>query len=126
MLSKGHAWTYTSRFDGGGDLAGQIYRQVRDAILDGRLRLGQPLPPTRELAIRLAVSRNTVSAAYDRLTGEGFVAGRIGAGTFVTGTAHPTARGRRRGQARVAAAGGGRPAAMRSPRRAAAGPCDLG
>jgi GntR family transcriptional regulator / MocR family aminotransferase len=78
--------------DGGGDLAGQIYRQVRDAILDGRLRLGQPLPPTRELAIRLAVPRNTVSAAYYRLTGEGFVAGRIGAGTYVTGTAHPAAR----------------------------------
>ncbi len=77
--------------DGGGDLVGQIYRQVREAILDGRLRLGQPLPPTRELATRLAVSRNTVSAAYDRLSGEGFVAGRIGAGTYVTGTPHPTA-----------------------------------
>ncbi len=78
--------------DGRGDLAGQIYGQIREAILDGRLRLGQPLPPTRELAIRLAVSRNTVSAAYDRLTGEGFVAGRVGAGTYVTGTAHPMAR----------------------------------
>lgn len=75
--------------DAHGDLAGQIYRQIREAILDGRLRHGQPLPPTRELAIRLVVSRNTVSAAYDRLTGEGFVAGRIGAGTYVTGTPHP-------------------------------------
>ena len=46
--------------DGQRDLAGQIYRQLRDAILDGRLRPGEPLPPTRELAQRLDVSRNTV------------------------------------------------------------------
>ncbi|AXB43969.1 PLP-dependent aminotransferase family protein [Amycolatopsis albispora] len=61
----------------------EIYRQIREAILDGRLRAGEALPPTRELAERLAVSRNTVSAAYDRLTGEGFLEGRVGAGTFV-------------------------------------------
>ncbi|MEV7044914.1 PLP-dependent aminotransferase family protein [Amycolatopsis sp. NPDC051061] len=61
-----------------------IYRQLRAAILDGRIRPGEALPPTRELAQRLAVSRTTVSAAYDRLTAEGFLAGRVGAGTFVT------------------------------------------
>ncbi|WP_158882543.1 PLP-dependent aminotransferase family protein [Amycolatopsis anabasis] len=60
-----------------------IYRQIRSAVLDGRLRAGAALPPTRELAARLAVSRNTVSAAYDRLTAEGFLAGRVGSGTFV-------------------------------------------
>jgi GntR family transcriptional regulator/MocR family aminotransferase len=70
-------------FDGRQDLGGQIYAQVRRAILDGRLRPGEPLPPTRELARRLAVSRNTVSSAYDRLIGEGFLTGRVGAGTFV-------------------------------------------
>jgi GntR family transcriptional regulator/MocR family aminotransferase len=73
------------------DLAGQIYRQIRDAILDGRLTFGQALPPTRELADRVAVSRNTVAAAYDRLTAEGFVGGRVGAGTYVTGGPHPVA-----------------------------------
>ncbi|MEU3461100.1 PLP-dependent aminotransferase family protein [Streptomyces sp. NPDC006733] len=65
------------------DLIGQIYRQVRAAVLDGRLRPGDPVPPTRELAARLGVSRNTVSGAYDRLTAEGFVRARTGAGTFV-------------------------------------------
>jgi GntR family transcriptional regulator / MocR family aminotransferase len=65
------------------DLTGQIYRQVRDAILDGRPRAGEVLPPTRELARRLAVSRSTVGAAYDRLMGEGFIETRIGAGTYV-------------------------------------------
>jgi hypothetical protein len=49
-----------------------IYRRIRSAILDGRIRGGDALPPTRELARRLAVSRNTVSATYDRLTAEGF------------------------------------------------------
>jgi GntR family transcriptional regulator / MocR family aminotransferase len=65
------------------DLTGQIYQQVKAAVLDGRLRPGDPLPPSRELARRLEVSRNTVSAAYDRLTAEGFVEARTGSGTFV-------------------------------------------
>lgn len=69
---------------GRGDLAARIYRQLLEAILDGRLRAGDRLPPTRELAERLQVSRNTVAAAYDRLTAEGFVTGRVGVGTFVS------------------------------------------
>jgi GntR family transcriptional regulator / MocR family aminotransferase len=66
------------------DLTGEIYRQLRRAILDGRLPPGGRLPPTRELAGRLNVSRTTVSVAYDRLTGEGFITSRVGAGTFVS------------------------------------------
>ncbi len=68
---------------GRGDLSVRIYRQLRDAVLDGRLRAGERLPPTRELARRLAVSRNTVAVAYDRLTADGFLDGRVGAGTYV-------------------------------------------
>ena len=66
------------------DLTGEIYRQLRRAILDGRLPPGDRLPPTRELAAQLSVSRTTVTVAYDRLMGEGFVTGRVGAGTFVS------------------------------------------
>ncbi|MFI6324726.1 PLP-dependent aminotransferase family protein [Nonomuraea sp. NPDC050556] len=69
--------------EGRGDLGARIYRQLRDAILDGRLRNGERLPPTRELAQRLDVSRNTVAVAYDRLVADGFLEGRAGAGTFV-------------------------------------------
>jgi GntR family transcriptional regulator/MocR family aminotransferase len=69
---------------GRADLAGEIYRQLRAAIIEGRLRAGDPLPPTRELARRLSVSRGTVAVAYDRLSGEGYVTTRIGAGTFVS------------------------------------------
>jgi GntR family transcriptional regulator/MocR family aminotransferase len=65
------------------DLSGEIYRQLRQAILDGRLRPRDRLPPTRELARSLSVSRTTVSVAYERLSGQGFVTSRIGAGTFV-------------------------------------------
>src|SRR3954469_21201993 len=52
------------------DLSGQIYRQLRAAIVDGRLCVGDGLPKTREPARRLDVARNTV--AYDRLASEGF------------------------------------------------------
>jgi GntR family transcriptional regulator / MocR family aminotransferase len=78
------------------DLTGEIYRQLRRAILDGRLPPGGRLPPTRELARRLSVSRTTVTVAYDRLVGEGFLATRVGAGTFVSnglnGAPYPTRR----------------------------------
>ncbi|RSM53709.1 GntR family transcriptional regulator [Actinoplanes sp. ATCC 53533] len=72
---------------GSSDLVVQVYRQVREAILDGRLRPGERLPPTRELARSAAVSRNTVSTAYERLLAEGFITARVGSGTFVDGAA---------------------------------------
>jgi GntR family transcriptional regulator/MocR family aminotransferase len=66
------------------DLSGEIYRQVRRAILDRRLRPGEPLPPSRELARELDVARATVTGAYERLAAEGFVTSRQGSGTFVS------------------------------------------
>ena len=75
---------------GRGDLSARIYRQLHEAIVEGRLGPGERLPPTRELAASLSVSRNTVAVAYERLTAEGFLVGRVGAGTFVC--ANPPAR----------------------------------
>jgi GntR family transcriptional regulator/MocR family aminotransferase len=66
------------------NLGREIYRQLRRAIVDGRLRPGDRLPPSRELARGLGVSRTTATVAYDRLTGEGFVTSRVGSGTFVS------------------------------------------
>jgi GntR family transcriptional regulator / MocR family aminotransferase len=74
------------------NLSGQIYRQVKTAILSGCLRPGDQLPPTRDLAQQLEVARNTVSVAYDRLVGEGFIDTRIGAGTFVSDKLPDTGR----------------------------------
>jgi GntR family transcriptional regulator/MocR family aminotransferase len=69
--------------EGRKNLSREIYRQVRGAIVDGRLRPGDHLPPSREMARRLGVARMTVTIAYDRLAGEGFIVSRVGAGTFV-------------------------------------------
>lgn len=77
-----------------GDRTTALYQQIRAAVLDGRLRPGDRLPPTRELAVLVRVSRGTVTAAYDRLTAEGFLEGRVGAGTFVAAGVRP-ARTRR-------------------------------
>jgi GntR family transcriptional regulator/MocR family aminotransferase len=71
------------------DLSGEIYRQLRQAIAEGWLGVGDALPPTRHLARRLSVSRMTVTVAYDRLAAEGFVTARAGAGTFVSEHAAP-------------------------------------
>lgn len=62
----------------------QVYDQIRDAILGGRLAPGRRLPSTRALADELAVSRNTVLAAYDQLFAEGYTEGEIGSGTRVS------------------------------------------
>ncbi|MGF7176708.1 PLP-dependent aminotransferase family protein [Azospirillum doebereinerae] len=61
----------------------QLYRALRQMVVDGRLRPGERLPPTRALSAEWGLSRNTVVTAYDTLLAEGYVTGRIGAGTFV-------------------------------------------
>ncbi len=61
----------------------QIYFEIRGAILDGRLRPGTRLPASRTLARDLSVSRNTVMSAFDQLNAEGYIAGKVGAGSFV-------------------------------------------
>jgi GntR family transcriptional regulator/MocR family aminotransferase len=76
------------RLDRTGSLAAQIYGQLRAAVLDGRLRCDEALPSSRELAEQLKVSRNTVTAAYERLVAEGYLTGRPGAGTFVNALPH--------------------------------------
>jgi GntR family transcriptional regulator/MocR family aminotransferase len=69
--------------DDRGSLHDQIYCALRSAILSGRVVAGTRLPTTRALAAELGVSRNTVITAFDALQAEGYVASRVGAGTFV-------------------------------------------
>jgi GntR family transcriptional regulator/MocR family aminotransferase len=64
----------------------QIYERLRRAILDGLLRPGQRVPSTRVLAAELEVSRLPVLTAYEQLLHEGYLQGRVGAGTFVSET----------------------------------------
>jgi GntR family transcriptional regulator/MocR family aminotransferase len=67
-----------------GDRLRALHRQLRAAILEGRLQPGLKLPPTRAFAATYGVSRNTAVATYDLLLSEGYLATRRGAGTFVT------------------------------------------
>ncbi len=67
-----------------GLLRQQVYEQLRSAIEHGRLAAGTRLPPSREHAANLGVSRNTVLWAVQRLQAEGYVEARIGDGTYVS------------------------------------------
>lgn len=61
----------------------QIATQVRGLIERGVLKIGDRLPPNRELAETLGVNRSTVATAYDELLADGLIAARVGSGTFV-------------------------------------------
>jgi GntR family transcriptional regulator/MocR family aminotransferase len=77
--------------EGEGALYQRLYRGLRGAMLDGRLPAGSRLPSTRTLAADLRLSRNCVLMAFDQLLSEGYVEGRVGAGTFVSATLPDTA-----------------------------------
>ena len=64
----------------------QVYADIRDAILSGRLAARSQLPSTRLLASELRISRTTVSLAFDQLRAEGFLEARERGGTFVATT----------------------------------------
>jgi GntR family transcriptional regulator/MocR family aminotransferase len=68
---------------GSGAVMRVLHRELRAAILDGRLKPGLRLPSTRILAESWGVSRNTVMGAYDLLLSEGYLFARHGAGTYV-------------------------------------------
>lgn len=50
-----------------------LYHALREAILCGRLHAGSRLPGSRMLAQQLSLSRNTVNAALEQLTLEGYL-----------------------------------------------------
>ena len=62
----------------------QLYMGLKDILLSGGLNPGERLPATRTLAKEIGVSRTTVIDAVDRLTAEGLLEARVGAGTFVS------------------------------------------
>jgi GntR family transcriptional regulator/MocR family aminotransferase len=61
----------------------RLHETLRCAILEGKLTDGVRLPSTRDLARELAMSRNTVIAAFNQLTVEGYLISQVGKGTFV-------------------------------------------
>ena len=66
-------------------LRGQLETSLREAIRDGRLRAGERLPSSRELARELGVSRGMVQDCYAQLLAEGYLTSRTGSATRVAG-----------------------------------------
>jgi DNA-binding transcriptional regulator YhcF (GntR family) len=61
----------------------QLSAQLILGILSGRLAPGERLPSVRELARRLNLHANTISATYQDLAKRGWVSRRRGSGVFV-------------------------------------------
>jgi GntR family transcriptional regulator/MocR family aminotransferase len=68
-------------------LQGRLRVAVVQAVLDGRLSPGAPMPSSRELARLLGLSRNTVTSAYEQLIDENFLEARPRSGVFVAANA---------------------------------------
>jgi GntR family transcriptional regulator/MocR family aminotransferase len=63
---------------------------LREAIRSGRLHEGERLPPSRELARQLGISRGLVQDCYVQLQAEGYLTARVGSATRVAPCARET------------------------------------
>jgi GntR family transcriptional repressor for pyruvate dehydrogenase complex len=71
----------------------QIAEQIRELIRNGHFKQGTRLPPERELAQQLGVSRPSVREALIALEIAGSVEVRMGAGIYVRGTGEQATNG---------------------------------
>lgn len=62
----------------------QIVQQIKELIINEKLKTGEALPSTRMLAKKLKISALTVKKAYDQLDQEGFITTVHGKGSFVS------------------------------------------
>jgi GntR family transcriptional repressor for pyruvate dehydrogenase complex len=62
----------------------QVVEHVRSMIESGELRPGDRLPPERELARKLKISRSSLRAGIGFLSAMGVLKSRHGAGTFIS------------------------------------------
>ena len=68
------------------NLHDQVAGEIRRAIADGEAKLGERLPPAKDLAAVLEVNTNTVLRALRVLRDEGLLEFRRGRGITVAGT----------------------------------------
>lgn len=68
---------------GAGPLYLQLQRRIGDALMLGRLKAGDSLPPERDMAAMTGLSRVTVRKAVEGLVAAGTLVQRRGSGTFV-------------------------------------------
>lgn len=71
----------------GRSVTGQVYSAIKQLIVDGALAAGKRLPSSRTIARELDISRTTAIAVFERLTSEGLIVSRTGAGSFVSDAA---------------------------------------
>lgn len=62
----------------------QLYQQIREHVLTGKLPAHTRLPSVRDLASELSASRNTVESAYQELLAEGYIYSKQRSGYFVS------------------------------------------
>lgn len=83
MVRKSKSVVLQVAREGAGPVTARIGQAVVEAIADGRLGVGDKLPPARTLARQLGVNPLTVTNAYRRLAAAGRVESRVGSGTYV-------------------------------------------
>jgi GntR family transcriptional regulator, arabinose operon transcriptional repressor len=66
----------------------QVYHQLREAIVSGKLKAGSKLPRETDLASQYDVSRITLRSSLNRLEHDGLINRVHGRGTFVTQKTH--------------------------------------
>ena len=71
-------------------LYGHLVELLEAAISKGEIASGARVPPERELASRLGISRTTVVSAYRELESRGLLRGYVGRGTFVCAPPDPS------------------------------------
>lgn len=69
----------------------QLYKQIREHVLSGKMSAHARLPSVRDLAAELSISRNTVEGAYQELYAEGYIYSRQRSGYFVSALDHDAA-----------------------------------
>lgn len=62
----------------------QIANQIKELVMNGDLRTGDPIPSMRSLAKSLHVSVISVQHAYEDLQRDGFIETTVGRGTFIS------------------------------------------
>ncbi len=62
----------------------QLYNQIREQILSGKLSADSKLPSVRHMANELSASCNTIDGAYQELFAEGYIYSRPRSGYFVS------------------------------------------
>ncbi len=74
--------------DGQGTKHAQLTRALRAGITAGLYEQGERLPASRDFALQLGLSRNTVRTAFAQLQDEGLIQSRSGAGSVVAHRVH--------------------------------------